>query len=329
MKTFKLLLFVIIFLGLLTGVWPNAELADQSQENIIKFLAKPFDLAGKRTVQRQYFIMETKLIHYTLNGTRTGTDTLNLWLEFVPASLSGEKEDHYICRRFTVQKGTETPVSIPALTDWSYKYFVGIDKSGQVFGIDHAKFENIKNEKGEALPPDFAYFVYNTFIDFHGFCDVFASPVEGGEGTGIQDLKFIGDKIIHAASNTEPPVNLGSNVAEGSTFKNGVATLEFKGISLVDGRLCCLVAFDSGESSFHMIMRPTPNMEIDTVGSSHYKGDLYIDLETYWVRKVVMDEFVVSETTLPMPPNKINGVVERESTIRNVTQEEFSTKLGK
>ena len=70
-------------------------------------------------------------------------------------------------------------------------------------------------------------------------------------------------------------------------------------------------------------------MEIDTVGSSHYKGDLYIDLETYWVRKVVMDEFVVSETTLPMPPNKINGVVERESTIRNVTQEEFSTKLGK
>jgi hypothetical protein len=36
-----------------------------------------------------------------------------------------------------------------------------------------------------------------------------------------------------------------------------------------------------------------------------------------------MDEFVVSETTLPMPPNKTNGVVERESIIRNVTQEEF------
>ena len=323
MKTFKLLIFVVLFLGLLTGIRPNAELADRSQENITNFLAKPFDLAGERKIERQYFFMETKLIHYSLNGTRTGADTFNLWLEFVPASLSGEKEDRYICRRFTVQKGTETPVSIPALTDWSYKFYSGIDQSGQVFGIDHTKFENIKNEKGEALPPDFAYFVYNTFIDFHGFCDVFASPVEGGDGTGIQDLKFIGDKIIHAASNTEPPVNLGSNVAEGSTFKNGVATLEFKGISLVDGSLCSLVAFDSGESSFHMIMRPTPDMEIDTVGSSHYKGDLYIDLESYWVRKVVMDEVVVSETTLPMPPNKINGVIERESTIRNVSQDEF------
>jgi len=323
MKTFKLLLFVVLFLGLLTGIWPDAELADQPQEDIISFLAKPFNLAGKRTIQKQYFLMETKLIHYSLDGKRTGTDTFNLWLEFVPASLSGEKEDRYICRRFTVQKGTESPVSIPSLENWSYKFIWGTDKSGRVFGIDHDKFENIKNEKGEALPPDFAYFVYNTFIDFHAFCDAFAAPAEGGEGTGIQDLKYIGDKIIHAAANTEPPVNLGSNVAEGSTFKNGEVTLEFKGISLVDGGLCSLVAFDSGESSFHMIMHPMPNMEIDTVGSSHYKGDLYIDLKSYWVRKVVMDEIVVSETTLPMPPNKINGVVERESFIRNVTQDEF------
>jgi len=329
MKTFKLLLFVIIFLGLLTGIWPEAELAGQSQNDITSFLAKPFDLAGERTIQRQYFFMETKLINHALDGTRTGTDTFNLWLEFVPASLSGEKKDRYICRKFTVQKGDKAPVSIPALTDWSYVFFGGIDESKQVFGIVHSQFENLKTEKGDALSPDISYFVYNTFIDFHAFCDAFATPVEGGEGTGIQALKLIGDKIIHAAANTEPPVNLGSNVAEGSTFKNGEATLEFKGISLVDGRLCSLVAFDSGESSFHMIMQPTPNMEIDTVGSSHYKGDLYIDLESYWVRKVVMDEFVVSETTLPMPPNKINGVVERESTIHNVSQDEFLTKMRK
>lgn len=323
MKSTKLFIFVIVFLSLLTGIWPEAELADRSQENITTFLAKPFDFAGERKIERQYFFMETKIIHYALNGTRTGADALNLWLEFVPASLSGEKEDRYICRKFTVQKGDEAPVSIPALENWSYKFIWGTDESGWVFGIDHDKFENIKNEKGEALSPDFAYFVYNTFIDFHGFCDVFAAPVEGGEGKGIQDLKYIGDKIIHAAANSEPPVNLGSNVAEGSTFKNGVATLEFKGISLVDGRLCSLVAFDSGESSFHMIMRPTPNMEIDTVGSSHYKGDLYIDLESYWVRKVVMDEVVVSETVLPMPPNKVNAVIERETTIHNVSKEKF------
>ena len=166
--------------------------------------------------------------------------------------------------------------------------------------------------------------LYNTFIDFHGFCNAFAERIEGGNG--IQDLRTIGDKIIHSASYTEPPVNLGSNVAEGSTFKNGEVTLEFKGISLVDSRRCGVVAFDSGESSFKMIMKPMPEVEIRTVGSSHYKGDLFIDLESYWVRKVVMDEIVISETNLPMPPHKINAVTERTSVIKNVSAEAFSQK---
>ena len=37
-----------------------------------------------------------------------------------------------------------------------------------------------------------------------------------------------------------------------------------------------------------------------------------------------MYELVVSETTLPMPPNKINAVIEREILIRNVTEQEFT-----
>ena len=57
---------------------------------------------------------------------------------------------------------------------------------------------------------DKAYYVYNAFIDFHGFCNVFAEPTTGGKG--IQDLKSIGDKIVHAAAFTEPPVNLGSGI---------------------------------------------------------------------------------------------------------------------
>jgi hypothetical protein len=36
-----------------------------------------------------------------------------------------------------------------------------------------------------------------------------------------------------------------------------------------------------------------------------------------------MHEFVVTETKLPMPPDKINGVVEREILIRNVGEAEF------
>jgi hypothetical protein len=70
-------------------------------------------------------------------------------------------------------------------------------------------------------------------------------------------------------------------------------------------------------------MKPTPEMEIQAVGSSHYKGDIHKDLATNWVQKVTMAEFVVSEVTLPMPPNKVNTVVERNIVIRNVGEKEF------
>ncbi len=219
-----------------------------------------------------------------------------------------------------MQFGSNPETAVPSLENWTYPFqgtAAGIDEKGQVFGIDHAKFDKLADAKGQPLPADKAYFVYNTFIDFHSFCNVFAEAAP--EGKGIQDLKRIGQKIVHAASFTEPPVNLGSNIAKGSVFKNGEVTLELKGVSVVDGAACAIVAFDSGQSSFQMIINPIPNMEVRTVGSSHYKGDLYIDLATRWVRKVTMDELVVSETSVPMVPTKVNGVIERSSTIRNTT----------
>jgi hypothetical protein len=60
-------------------------------------------------------------------------------------------------------------------------------------------------------------------------------------------------------------------------------------------------------------------MEVRSVGASHYKGDLYIDLATRWVRKVTMDELVVAESTVPTLPNKMTAVIERDTIIRNVT----------
>ncbi|MCK4344489.1 MAG: hypothetical protein KAX05_04325, partial [Bacteroidales bacterium] len=86
---------------------------------------------------------------------------------------------------------------------------------------------------------------------------------------------------------------------------------------------CAIVGYDSGESSFEMIMNPMPNMEVHTVGSSHYMGDIYKDLTTNWVQKITMTEIVISETTLPMPPNKVNSVIERNIIIRNVNENEF------
>jgi hypothetical protein len=282
-------------------------------------LRQTFDFAAPRTRDVQAFEMETRVITYALDGKRVNTDILRLGLKCVPGRIAGQDADQYTCTRFTLRLGEAPEVAIPAVENWTYSFKntpTGMDEKGQVFGIDHARFEKLTDASGQPLPPDKAYYVYNAFIDFHGFCNVFAEPVDGGKG--IQDLKRIGDRIIHAASFTEPPVNLGSNIEKGSTFQNGEVTLELKGLSLVDEAACAIVAYDSGQSSFHMTMKPMPNMEVRSVGASHYKGDLYLDLGTRWPRKVTMDELVVAETTVPMLPNKVNVVIERSTIIRNV-----------
>ncbi|MCF8414249.1 MAG: hypothetical protein K9G44_12585, partial [Melioribacteraceae bacterium] len=84
--------------------------------------------------------------------------------------------------------------------------------------------------------------------------------------------------------------------------------------------------FDSGESSFKMLIEPMPNMLVTTNGASHYKGTLYINKETFWVEKVVMDEFVLAETEIPGQGN-MNQVIERGTIISNVTKDEFHLSL--
>lgn len=291
-------------------------------------LKQTFDLGADRSVEVQYFVMTSKLMNYTLDGTRTGTDTMRLRLKCVPAKVSGRKADEYTCAEFAIEFGGAPEVAVPALQNWTYDFgsaAEGIDEKGQVFGIDHGRFEKLTDAKGKAIGPDKLYHIYNAFIDFHAFCNAFACPIGEG-GKGVEDLKRIGDRIVHAAAFTEAPVNLGSNVAEGSNFKNGEVTLAFKGLSVVDGAACAIVTYDSGESSFQMLTKPMPDMEIRSVGSSHYQGDIYIDLASRWVKKATMHEFIVTEIKLPMPPNKVNGVVEREILIRNISEEEFTAQ---
>ncbi len=290
-------------------------------------LRQTFKLGGERSQQTQYFLMESKLFTYALNGKRIGTDVFRLRLKCVPAKVAGKDGDEYTCTQFTVQMGDEPEVEIPAVKNWTYVFKIpptGIDDKGQTLGIDHAPFENLVDAGGQALPPDKSYHVYNAFIDFHGFCNIFAERTESGKG--VQDLKSIGQKIVHASAFSEAPVNLGSSIPEGSTFKNGEVTLELKGLSQVAGAACAMVGFDSGQSSFKMTVKPMPDMEVRTVGSSHYKGDIYIDLSTNWVKKATMDELVVAESTLPMPPGKVNTVIERNIVIRNVSAEEFARR---
>lgn len=316
-----IILSLIIMGGLASVLTAGSDVIDDA------ILRQTFNLGGQRTQQTQYYQMESKLITYALDGKRVGTDVYRLRLKCVPAGLAGTKGDQWTCSKFTVQFGGEPEVEVPAMKNWTYIFKIpptGVDDKGQTLGIDHAQFANLVDASGKAIPPDKSYHVYNAFIDFHAFCDIFAERIEGGNG--IQDLKNIGQKIVHSAANTEAPVNLGSGIAKGSTFKNGKVTMELKGLSRVDGAACAMVGFDSGESSYNMIVKPMPNMEVRTVGSSHYKGDIYKDLSTNWVRKVTMYELVVSETSLPMPPNKINSVIERDIVVRNVGVKEFARR---
>ncbi|MBC8471267.1 MAG: hypothetical protein H8D56_17535 [Planctomycetes bacterium] len=319
------IMLMILSLMMICGIAPVLTAGPSVKDDAI--LRQTFNLGCERSQQIQYFMMESKLLTYALDGKRVSTDVFRLRLKCVPAKTAGTKGDQWTCTRFTVQLGDEPEVEVPAIKNWTYVFKVpptGIDDKGQTLGIDHAQFANLVDASGKALAPDKSYHVYNAFIDFHGFCDIFAERIEGGKS--VQDLKRIGQRIVHAAANTEAPVNLGSSIAEGSTFKNGQVTMELKGLSRVARAACAMVGFDSGESSFKMFVKPAPDMEMRVVGSSHYKGDIYIDLLTNWVKKVTMYELVVSEVTLPMPPNKVNSVIERDIVVRNVSADEFERR---
>jgi len=110
-------------------------------------------------------------------------------------------------------------------------------------------------------------------------------------------------------------------VNEGSHFKNGEVTIELKGVGLVDDAECAIIGYDSGRSSFKMIVTAAPGLEVRTTGSSHYWGDIYKDLETNWVRRATLTELVVSETTIPGQASTVRGVAERSIAVRNVTKD--------
>jgi hypothetical protein len=248
-------------------------------------------------------------------------------LRCVPAAFSGKGGDEYTVGKFSIRIGEGSVETIPDLAGWSYVFKLGIDEKGQVFGIPHAKFENLTTSRGAKLPVDASsYLIYNSFIDFHSFNDVLGRPTT--EGGGIQDLRTIGQKIVHLTAFTEPPVNLGSGSKVGSVYRNGEVKLLFKGISVFDEVACAVVGYGSGESTWRMIVPMNADKDIETVGGSECLGDLFIDLGTRWVRKVTLDEFIPSETRLPALGQEAAGQKIQEYTVRHlltrmISREEF------
>lgn len=297
-------------------VTPLSFLSGQQIANAKKILVQEYNLVPQHSKDTQYYEMESKLQPHAADGTPQGWDVYRLYLRCVP-SADPSRGDEYTCLKFTVQLNKSPEVSIPSLANWKYIFSLTLDardEKGQVFSIDHDKFEKLTDEKGKMLLVGNTYHVYNAFIDFHAM-GFFAEKTMAGNG--VQHLKHIGDKIVHVASFSQPPVNLGTQIAEGSYFKNGEVTLAFKGLGLVNEKACALLEYDSGESSFYMLMKPMANMEITTKGSSHYWGDIYKDLTTGWIQKATLHEIVVSETIVPGQANRINSVIERSINIKN------------
>ena len=304
----------------------NGSVGTQSAPESI--LGNTYDLSAERPMKSRYYCMETKIVYLGADGTREVPITFRLLLNCVPAGQSPQDGYRYTCAKIAIQKENEPEVLIPALDGWSYLFKRaedgGFHHRGLIYGIDHGKFQGLKDGKGNALPPEAAYCMYNMFVDFHAFCNQFAE--RSMTGNGIQNLKKIGKKIVHESAFSEPTMQLSGNIEDGSFFKNGEVTLEFKGLSILDGVACAIVRFDSGDSSFKYNVKPTPEMEIKTVGAAHYWGDLHIELESRWVRKVAMGELTVSKVKLG-DQKDINSVMERSTTISAMNKHEFETLL--
>ncbi len=301
-----------------------AQQGSGQEKALAKALAGRFDLAGQRSPQVQYFLSDCRVVHLGFDGKRTGTEGYILKLRCNPAALTGKEGDEYTCRSFVFQRSDGRTVKVPALAGWTYTFKTtptGKDEQGQVLGIPHAKFEGLADSEGAKLPPGISYMVYNSFIDFHSFNDLLSRPVP--EGKGIQDLDRVGQRIVHSASFSQPATNLGTNIKEGSFFRNGEITMELKGVGLVDEAPCAIVGYDSGESTFKMIVAFGGGKDILTEGGSEYAGDISIDLETRWLRKLSLNKFIVSETALPVGGGKMDSYTVRHLLIRLISREEY------
>lgn len=247
------------------------------------------DFSRARTEGRHSYNFTTEYRTYAPDGTCTLTEAVSVDFDLNRAADGAQTLE---CTRFTLTKGDGTKRTIPALEGWTHVLDLA---AAEVMGIRHADFDNLVQDDGAPLPPELGYRVYNTFVDFYAFNNVFGDP-QPCEGS-IADLKTPGQTIRHFSAFSQPPVNLGGAIKEGSYFKNGCVTLTYDGTRTGE-RTLAIVDFDSGDSSLLMLMEPAPGMKINVKGGSHYWGTLYIDTADMWLEKASFNEVVLSEITI-------------------------------
>ena len=104
-------------------------LSAQQKQGVNKILQQEYDLVPPHSKDTQYYVMESKLLKYELDGTRKGWDVYRLYLRCIPVNKTALEEDEYTCLKFTVQLNNSPEISIPSLANW--KYFFNINANSK------------------------------------------------------------------------------------------------------------------------------------------------------------------------------------------------------
>ncbi len=289
-----------------------------------ELLNQEYDLGGERVQETHYYFVQSELATHSSKGILKSTDVYREYLWVEPGNRSTGEADRFTCKKFVVKRGDAPEVTIPSLNGFSYEVnkdlldVNGIDENGELYSVPEETFEGLEDSSGAQLPFEVGYQVYSAFYYYHSYTAFAESP---SQGAGIQDLKRIGDRVTVEGSFTESPIP--GKIAKDSAFwKNGEITLAFNGLSVVDGRPCAVLGLDSGVCHWSMPMTYMPIMNLKTVGVSNYQADIYLDLESKWVRKLDLVLFEKTTTTMwGIPVDKSIPVT--KLSIKALTREEF------
>jgi hypothetical protein len=287
-------------------------------------LLREYELVGERKQEPRYYRIQTELATHSSKGSVKSVDSYQELLKVEPGNRSAGEPDRFTCARFYVQLGDDPKVTIPSLEDFSYEVNkesldeFELDEKGQQFGVPEDKFEDLADQTGAKLSIDARYQVYSAFFYYHAFTSYAEAT---SDGNGVQHLKEVGDKVVHEAAFYESPLP-GKLAREGSYWKNGEVTLEFKGLRKIDGQACAILGLDSGVCPWSMPMTYMPIFNLKTTGVSHYIGDICLDLNSYWVRKLELVLFEITTTTMwGIPVDK--SIPHTRLTIQAIRKDEF------
>lgn len=299
----------------------NSEVAGTSGQDA---LLRQYDLGAEPTREPHYYEIQTTLANHSSKGVVKVVDAYREYLKVEMGNHSAGEPDRFTCGRFYVKHADNPEVAIPSLEGFSYEVNKELldkndfDEHGQLYAIPEERFEGLTDHTGEKLPFDVGYQVYSAFFYYHSYVE-YAEPTS--KGKGVQDLERVGDKIVHDGSFAEKSLP-GSLAKEGSIWKYGEITLEFKGLGVIDGQTCAILGFDSGVCTWSMPMNYMPVMNLKTIGVSDYHGDIYLDVNSRWVRKVEMVLSEITKTTMwGIPVDK--SIPRTHLTIQAISKDEY------